>query len=61
MLNQERWEEVQTKKLNVGSGDTIDTACVMQMVSYVANEPWSDQPECACPILTQFAIRDSPE
>ena len=31
--------------------------CVMEMVSYIANEPWSDHPKCACPILTSYAIR----
>ncbi len=34
-----------------------DGACIMELVSYVANEPWSDHPRCACPILTEYAIR----
>ena len=29
-------------------------ACAMEAVAYVAGEPWSDAPECACPILTAF-------
>jgi hypothetical protein len=29
----------------------------MEMVSYIANEPWSDHPECVCPVLTKYAIR----
>jgi hypothetical protein len=57
MLNQEKWEEVKNKKLHTGSGKNLDTACIMQMVSYVAGEKWTDHPECACPILTEYAIR----
>ena len=32
-------------------------ACILELVSYIANEPWSDHPQCACPVLTRFAIR----
>ena len=28
--------------------------CVMEAVAFVAREPWSDHPECACPVLTAF-------
>ena len=31
-------------------------ACVMEAVSYVAGEPWSDHPVCASPIITSFLI-----
>jgi hypothetical protein len=31
-------------------------ACVMEAVSYVAGEPFSDHPACASPILTSFLI-----
>jgi len=31
-------------------------ACIMELVSYLANETWSDNPKCACPILTKYAI-----
>ena len=34
---------------HVGEG-----ACVMEAVSYVAGEPWSDTPACACPVLGAF-------
>ncbi len=40
-----------------GSLDASHGACVMELVSYLANEPWSDHPECACPVITEFAIR----
>ena len=29
-------------------------ACVMEAVSWLANEPWSDTPECACPVICAF-------
>ena len=29
-------------------------ACVMEAVSYVSGEPWSDKPACACPVLGTF-------
>jgi hypothetical protein len=28
-------------------------ACVMELTSLLAGEPFSDTPECACPVLTQ--------
>jgi hypothetical protein len=28
--------------------------CVMEAVSYVAGEPWSDAPKCACPVISVF-------
>src|SRR5690348_9382060 len=28
--------------------------CVMEAVAYVAGEPWSDSPQCACPVLSGF-------
>lgn len=31
-------------------------ACVMEAVAYVANEPWSDHPACASPVITSFLI-----
>ena len=34
---------------HVGEG-----ACVMEAVAYVAGEPWSDKPACACPVLGAF-------
>ena len=57
MLNQERLKEIEGKKLYRGGGKEIDHACIMQMVSYVAGAPWSDTPDCACPILTRYMIR----
>jgi hypothetical protein len=47
-------------KFKLGSGghkSIEDGACIMEMVAYLADEPWSDHPKCACPILTDFAMR----
>ena len=52
----ERLAEIESKPLRKGDGKSIDTACIMNMVAYVAGEPWSDHPECACPVLTKMAI-----
>lgn len=42
-------------KLSSGSHTSIEQgACVMELVSFVANEPWSDAPECACPVICAF-------
>src|SRR4051794_11291522 len=30
--------------------------CVMEAVSYVAGEPFSDHPRCASPVITSFLI-----
>jgi hypothetical protein len=34
--------------------DINDGACLLEVVSYVAGEPWSDHPECVCPVLGRF-------
>jgi hypothetical protein len=31
-------------------------ACVMELVSWVAGEPWSDHPQCTCPVITAFMV-----
>jgi hypothetical protein len=55
MLNAERLAEIESYELHQGNGADLKTACVMQMVAYVAGEKWTDHPECACPILTRYA------
>ena len=34
-----------------------DGACVMEAVAYVAGEPWTDRPECACPVISVLLRR----
>ena len=31
-----------------------DAACLLEVVSFVAGEPWSDHPQCVCPTLAAF-------
>jgi hypothetical protein len=53
----ERLKEIEKIALSVGNHKSIDQgACIMELVSYVADEPWSDQPKCVCPILTTYTI-----
>lgn len=43
--------------LESGSHSTPeDGLCVMEAVAYIAGEPHSDRPQCACPILTSYMI-----
>jgi hypothetical protein len=58
---QDRWAQIQALSLLQGSHTNEDEQanlemCVMEAVAYVAGEPWSDHPQCACPTLTEFAI-----
>jgi hypothetical protein len=44
-------------KLLAGShSNPQNGSCVMEVVSYIAGEKYSDHPECACPLITTFAI-----
>jgi hypothetical protein len=44
--------------LKSGSHASItEGACIMEAVTYIAGESWSDHPACACPVLTAFAIK----
>ncbi len=59
---QERVVELQLKPIPEGlaikSGaheSFNDGACVMEIVAYVAGEPFSDHPACACPVVTRYA------
>jgi hypothetical protein len=38
-----------------GNHDGPDSGmCVMEAVSWIAREPWSDHPECVCPVIGAF-------
>ena len=54
-INESRLAEVAT--LSSGDHGGIDEGmCVMEAVAYVAGEPWSDAPACACPVITAFMV-----
>ena len=43
--------------LNTGShSDPSEGVCAMEMVAYIAKEPHTDRPVCACPVITAFVI-----
>jgi hypothetical protein len=43
--------------LTYGSHPSVDAGtCAMEMVAYLANEPHSDHPKCACPVITRMLI-----
>ena len=56
-IDRERLEVFERAALKNGNHASIEAgSCAMEMVSYLANEPWSDHPKCACPVLTAFVI-----
>ena len=47
--------DLETVVLKVGNHASIEEGmCVMEAVSFVAGEPWSDSPACACPVVATF-------
>ncbi len=53
----ERMAQVEALALSSGSHTDFERGmCVMEAVSYVAGEPWSDAPQCACPVITAFMV-----
>jgi hypothetical protein len=50
-----RLRELDARPLAKGAHDgPEDGCCIMEAVAYVAGEPWSDHPECACPVISAF-------
>ena len=37
-----------------GAHDPNGKMCAMEAVAYIAGEPWSDHPKCACPVISAF-------
>ena len=50
------WEErlAHFGPLAAGAHEPNGKACAMEAVAFVAGEPWSDHPECACPVISSF-------
>jgi hypothetical protein len=40
--------------LSKGAHEPGDAMCILEAVSFVAGEPWSDHPKCACPVIGAF-------
>jgi len=50
-----RLKEIEDISLEIGSHKDMKIgACVMEAVSYVAGESWSDHPACVCPVIAEF-------
>jgi hypothetical protein len=57
VIHQDRWTALEKLSLQVGNHDSFEKGmCVMEAAAYVAGEPWSDHPVCACPVITAFMI-----
>ena len=54
-----RLAQINATSLKVGAhreavyGDSFNVS-VMEAVAYIAGEPWSEKPQCACPVITVF-------
>jgi hypothetical protein len=57
-LLEDRLPVLETVELKSGSHADFEAGvCVMELVSYMAGEEFSDHPKCASPVLTSFLIR----
>ena len=55
MLIKSRLSKALKMPLKSGAHNSLDEgACIMELVSYVIRAPWSDHPECVCPVLGAF-------
>src|SRR5690348_11325241 len=54
---EDRLPALETIHLSSGAHESFEAGvCAMEMVAYLAGEPHSDAPECACPVLTSFMV-----
>ena len=57
VIQQDKWAAIERLSLQSGSHESLEKGmCVMEAAAYVAGEPWSDHPVCACPVITAFMI-----
>lgn len=50
--------QIEAVSLKSGGHEENDSLemCVMEAAAYVSGEPWSDAPQCACPVITSFMV-----
>ena len=54
---EDRMKQIEALSLSAGSHPDFEAGmCVMELTSWVAGEPWSDAPQCACPVITSFMV-----
>jgi hypothetical protein len=57
-INQDKLSKLETLDLDQGEhGEFANGHCAMELVSWLANEPFSDEPQCACPVIRAFVVR----
>jgi len=57
-MNAERLAQLDTLTLKHGSHESAQAGmCAMEAVSWLAGEPHSDAPRCACPVITRAVIQ----
>jgi hypothetical protein len=58
LIKPELFTKIQSMPLRSGSHKENDDLqmCVMEAVSYIAGESWSDAPQCVCPVITVFMV-----
>jgi hypothetical protein len=57
VITEERLAQLAALSLSAGShSEFARGVCAMEAVAYIAGEPHSDAPACACPVLTAFMI-----
>ena len=49
-----RLNEIRHLKAGAHEPNSEGAWCAMEAVAYVAGEPWSDRPQCACPVIAAF-------
>ena len=54
MILQERLEKLHTISLTEGAHKPDSEFCIMEAVAWVAGEPWTDSPQCTCPVISAF-------
>jgi hypothetical protein len=55
-INFDRLAKITTLRSGSHKPNDGKNACVMELVSWVAGEPWSAHPQCTCPVITAFMV-----
>ncbi|EQA96825.1 hypothetical protein [Sphingobium baderi] len=56
-IDEKRLAQVMERGLSSGGHFSFeDGVCAMEAAAYIAGEPHSDHPDCACPVITAFMI-----
>ena len=54
-IDKKRLTEVRKRGLDSGGHRNFESGvCAMEAVAYIAREPFSDHPQCVCPVVASF-------